>query len=196
MERYIIVPEYPYNMYTNGIVAMHSKMQRRMVYLYNNKRSNITATTISYARYLYAVHLWKTKKYLIPDDLVVDHINDDKTDDRIENFQLLTVAENTFKQNALHGRKIPILICPICMKIFTTTLSSSNFLPSRQNTIVCCSIEHTHTLRSWNIPTECRSLYAKSQRIAVLREYQDGRVLVAEIHNHHIWSKIWTSIFE
>lgn len=51
-------------------------------------------TVTSYARYLYGVKLG----HLVPDDLEVDHINDDKTDDRIENLQLLTPEQNRLKQ--------------------------------------------------------------------------------------------------
>lgn len=32
--------------------------------------------------------------YIIPSDLQVDHIDDDKTNDNVSNLQLLTQAEN------------------------------------------------------------------------------------------------------
>lgn len=187
-------PEYPYDKYTHGNVVLHSKMGRRMACLYNNRLH--MQTTISYAKYLYAVYLWKTKKYLIPDDLVVDHINDDKTDDRIENFQLLTVSENTAKQNAVNGRKIPLLICPICMKLFTVALGQSNFVPSKQNSIICCSMGHAQMLRSWMIPPDKRWLYANAQRVAMLREYPDKRLIVDDICNYPVWSKLWSAVIK
>ena len=57
--------------------------------------------------------LWK-----IPEGFEVDHINNDKTDDRLENLQLLTREENIKKNNALRHRTLVKLICPICGKEF------------------------------------------------------------------------------
>jgi ribosomal protein S2 len=42
----------------------------------------------------------------------VDHINDDYTDDRIENFQILTKTENIDKSRK--PAKIYRFICPVC----------------------------------------------------------------------------------
>jgi hypothetical protein len=41
--------------------------------------------------------VWETFKGPIPEGFVVDHINDDKSDNRLENLQLLTPKENTLK---------------------------------------------------------------------------------------------------
>jgi hypothetical protein len=41
--------------------------------------------------------VWQEYKGLIPDGYVVDHINDDKTDNRLSNLQLLTPKQNTKK---------------------------------------------------------------------------------------------------
>lgn len=64
---------------------------RRIVDLYLN---DTTRTTISYARYLMGVKLG----YEVPDHLEVDHIDDDKTNDDINNLQLLTQEENKLKE--------------------------------------------------------------------------------------------------
>lgn len=68
---------------------------------------------ISYARYL-----WEENYGKIPEGFEVDHINNDKTDDRLENLQLLTREENIKKNNALRHRTLVKLICPICGKEF------------------------------------------------------------------------------
>lgn len=68
--------------------------------------------TQSYPRYLMERHLGRR---LLPEE-TVDHINNDFRDDRIENLQLLTLAENTRKQMALHPRQIYKFICPKCGK--------------------------------------------------------------------------------
>ncbi len=47
----------------------------------------------AYARYLMEVKLGK----ILPKDVEVDHINGDKTDDRIDNLQLVSPEENKFK---------------------------------------------------------------------------------------------------
>ncbi len=66
--------------------------------------------TQSYPRYLMEQHLGRA---LEPWEHV-DHINDDYTDDRIENLQILTQTENSRK--ASKGILIATFICPICKK--------------------------------------------------------------------------------
>ena len=60
--------------------------------------------TQSYPRYLMEQHLGRE---LLPEEQV-DHINNDRTDDRIENFQLLSQADNMKE-----------CVCPTCEKTFT-----------------------------------------------------------------------------
>lgn len=64
---------------------------RLNVSLYN---SNSNRTIISYARYLMCCYLG----YILSSEYEVDHINDDKTDDRIENLQVLTKDQNMLKE--------------------------------------------------------------------------------------------------
>lgn len=67
-----------------------------------------TSRTQSYPRYLMEQHLgreleqWET----------VDHINEDATDDRIENLQILTLSENIRKSAA--SKELVIFVCPVC----------------------------------------------------------------------------------
>lgn len=65
----------------------------------NRKMVNLVGescrTTITYARYLMSVHLG----YEVPDGLEVDHEDDDKANDSIDNLQLLTKQENICKEN-------------------------------------------------------------------------------------------------
>lgn len=63
---------------------------RRVVDLFN---SNNDRTTISYARYLMSVSL---KKY-IPKKYEIDHIDNNKTNDSLENLQLLLPKDNLAK---------------------------------------------------------------------------------------------------
>lgn len=57
------------------------------------KYTNGSQTSISYARWLMQEHLERE----LTSDEHVDHINEDPTDDRIENLQVLTRVENTQK---------------------------------------------------------------------------------------------------
>jgi len=68
--------------------------------------------TKSYPRLLMEQHLGRE---LLPEE-TVDHINNDFTDDRIENLQLLTLEENAKK--AMEGRyaKLYSFTCPSCGK--------------------------------------------------------------------------------
>lgn len=83
--------EEPYkSMYASASVHANADGRKLIALIKPDGKGTVT----SYARYLYGVKLG----HLVPDDLEVDHINDDKTDDRIENLQLLTPEQNRLKQ--------------------------------------------------------------------------------------------------
>lgn len=89
----VFKPEYPWSQwYSHGFLFTRPEERNRKHIKLIGKDKAIRTT---YARYLYAVHLGQ----MIPDDLHVDHINNDPSDDRIENLQLLTASENTKKYN-------------------------------------------------------------------------------------------------
>lgn len=73
-----------------GYLQIH-RNGRKNVYLYNSDQDR---TTISYARYLMSVHIGME----IPSEYEVDHKDDDKTNDVIENLQILTKEQNRLKQ--------------------------------------------------------------------------------------------------
>lgn len=86
-----IIPEYPWSQwFTKGIITTDFKQRyRKYIKLYGDKKRYST----TYARYLYAVHTGS----LVPFGLEVDHINNDPSDDRLENYQLLTPRDNLKK---------------------------------------------------------------------------------------------------
>lgn len=98
--------EYPFEGYTLYIV-FHKKEGRRMAQLVNG---SVHRTTMSYARYLMSVQLGR----LLTEDEHVDHINDDKSDDRLENFQILTQKENREKFTKSNPATLLSFVCPIC----------------------------------------------------------------------------------
>lgn len=88
-----------------------SKDNRNRVYIYKDSQYIIGT---SYARYLMSIHLGR----LLERDEDVDHINNDKTDDRIENLQILSHLKNCTKHSVevLKGRLVMELLCPCGVK--------------------------------------------------------------------------------
>lgn len=121
--------KYPYSEdYIYGTLVVNPEGRRNI--LLRKKEGGITTT--SYARYLMSVHLGR---YLTQDECV-DHINNDKTDDRIENLQILSVAENNRKSFL----RIVKLKCPVCGEYFERPLSYFRGKKERlANGLITCS---------------------------------------------------------
>lgn len=83
---------------------------RKHVILYNSKTDR---STVSYARYLMSVKEGR----MLDRKEQVDHINEDKTDDRIENLQILSCRDN-IRKNLKHlgklGESFLNFLCPVC----------------------------------------------------------------------------------
>lgn len=108
-----VVAEYPYNDYYLYIV-FHKKENRRYANLVSIKDGKKDRKTISYARYLMSV---KEKRILNPEEHV-DHKDNNKLNDNINNLQILTLKENNIKESIRRGRKMVLLKCPSCGKEF------------------------------------------------------------------------------
>lgn len=90
---------------------LHSKEKRRIVAIVGP----VDRTSMSYARYLMCMHLGRR----LEDWEEVDHIDNDKLNDTIENLQILTKRQNKDKHTAtLNGRTMMELVCPWCNKTF------------------------------------------------------------------------------
>lgn len=101
--------EAPYgNDYRSGYLVM-SRDGRRTVILFNSSKDR---STVSYARYLMAV---KLGRYLL-DTEHVDHIDNDKTNDAVENLQILSQGDNNRK--AAKPKTFIDFVCFICGKPF------------------------------------------------------------------------------
>lgn len=120
------------NLWDKGYLSINNK-GRKIVSLY---RSANDRRTISYARYLMSVKVG----YVIPEELEVDHIDDDKTNDEIENLQILTKEENIAKNNKRREKEKEInrasfkplqRLCIQCLKQYS--LSYEQEVSKRKN---------------------------------------------------------------
>lgn len=68
--------------------------------------------TISYPKYLMEQHLGRK----LTEDETIDHINNDYTDDRLENLQILSRVDNISKSTV--PAEIMTFKCPNCFKMF------------------------------------------------------------------------------
>lgn len=104
--------KYPYTGYRLYVV-LHKGEGRRMANLV--RFCSRERTTISYARYLMSVYLGR---FLTLDEHV-DHINGDKLDDRIDNYQIMSASNNNKKHRLDNPSVLIELVCPICGVSFT-----------------------------------------------------------------------------
>lgn len=93
--------------------------------------------TISYTKYLMSVHLGR----ILERDEQVDHINNDKSDDRIENLQILSFEDNLrkFAREVKKGRFLVEMICPSCGLIFIRERRNTHLLSCRNAINTYCS---------------------------------------------------------
>lgn len=120
----IEVSDYYKDRYKSAYVVTNRE-QRKICILkdYSNKLHSM-----AYAKYLYTSHY----KCEIPLGDQIDHINGDKTDDRIENLQCISADYNARKDRK--GREMVMLVCPICGKTFL--YQKHNIKKGQQH---CCS---------------------------------------------------------
>lgn len=89
----------------------HSKEGRYFALLYNPLTKE--RRTMSWARYVMSCHL---NRELDPNTETVDHDDDNKTNDCLENLKLLTRSANSRK--ASKGITMVKLVCPYCKREF------------------------------------------------------------------------------
>lgn len=99
---------------------VENKEPRRNVILYNSDKDR---TTVSYARYLMSCELGR----FLDATEHVDHVNGDRMDDRIENYQILSPKENHNK-SLRTGETLHDFVCPVCSKQFQLTSRQSHRL--------------------------------------------------------------------
>lgn len=134
--------EYPYNDY-DLYVVFHKKEGRYYAQLILSSNRKIR-TTLSYARYLMSV---KEKRILRKEEKV-DHIDNNKQNDSIENLQILSDKQNKDKyiKESNMERKMVEFECPNCYKIFSKEYHVSH-LGKPKGIFTSCSRKCCGTLR-------------------------------------------------
>ena len=149
-----ILGEYPYNDYYLYMV-FHKKEGRRYVNLIPiDKNSGLKRHTMSYARYLISV---KEKRVLAINEHV-DHKDNNKLNDCIENLQIVSLKENNIKEAKRRGRKIIILKCPNCEKIFERSKRQTHLQKGNTYTACCRKCSSTFGVNLWRHPDDVKLL--------------------------------------
>lgn len=125
-----ILLEKPYSdIWSRGYIVVNPEGRKTLI-LYN---SPTYRSSTQYARYLLSVKIGR----FLTDAETVDHIDGDKTNDSIDNLQILSRTENnrkTFKKKDVE------LICPVCGKHFIRTRTQlRGRLERASKNDVCCS---------------------------------------------------------
>jgi hypothetical protein len=131
--------QYPYDQYLVYGPILHKGEGRRMVVLIPaDPSSGIKRTSTSYPRYLMSVHLGRK----LDRNEHVDHIDEDKLNDSIENLQVLSLAENNRKNMAARGltKAVAVLRCPSCGLVFRK-IRRMTHLVIKTNKSTSCSRE-------------------------------------------------------
>lgn len=116
-------------------------------------------TTLSWARYLMCVEMGR----VLESREHVDHIDEDKLNDEMENLQILTPGENTRKNARKRGRLWVELLCLGCEEKFFRPKSKTHL--SKGGRTTSCSSKCHYRVLSSGVTDEA----AKSN---VVREYR------------------------
>lgn len=124
-----------------GYLRVSSLDGRKRLDLFN---SNTERTTTAFARYLMSV---KLGRYLTEDE-EADHIDNDATNDLIENLQVLSVEEHKAKTKSfIEGRTFKTCVCSYCGIEFereVRQIKSDKTLCSRS-----CNAKYNREFGSW-----------------------------------------------
>lgn len=105
----------------DGYLVYHKQMQRWQVCLKHLETSE--RRTLLYSKFLMSI---KHGRWLYPDE-EVDHIDGDKSNDTLENLEILTSEKHREKTNIENGHIKESAICPACKKEFIKKRKSRRF---------------------------------------------------------------------
>lgn len=122
----------------------------------------------AYARYLLAV---KIGRYLTEDE-EADHIDNDGTNDSIDNIQILSVEEHRLKTLAFTPTQaVSKLTCSVCNKEF---LRTTREVKSRKSKRPCCSFKCSSKLPRTPPNTGSRPKITKEELLLVYYMRESG----------------------
>lgn len=85
----------------------------------------------------------------------VDHIDNDKTNDSIDNLQILSRKENLRKYaDTLTSKPRVKYICPFCQKVFDTRHGNSHLVNSKKFELKTCSHSCSSNLQKLRLSKE------------------------------------------
>lgn len=116
---------YPYDGYY-GYIWGNKKTGRKNINLYKYGSPRMIK---SYAKYVYET----THKIMVPSNMHVDHIDDDRTNDSPENLRVITEEENKRKYNRnVNTICMVVLKCPYCQTIFEKPRNKTNHVINKR----------------------------------------------------------------
>lgn len=153
----------PFEGYTVYGPTLHKKNGRYQVALVPARdRADLKRTTTSLARYRMAVHCGRR----LTSSESVDHIDEDRTNDNIDNLQLLSPRANAQKHARLkRAVQMVELRCPACATVFVREHRQTH-LGKRQGEYTACSRSCSgRAVHLWSSPEGRTSLDANVIRL-------------------------------
>jgi hypothetical protein len=156
--------EYPYNTkWTYGYIVVNGENRKHVILSGKEKLSST-----SYARYTLATALGR---FLEPHEQV-DHIDHDKTNDKLENLQILTVLENARKKAKHKGRLVAYIKCPVCHETFIRRTGNTQVVKCNEGRVACCSKQCNNEFRKLRISNKVRKQISHDTILNVCRVYE------------------------
>lgn len=151
--------------FENCTVYLNKNNENRNIVLLMNKETK-NRRNMSYARYLMCVK----EKRILEKYEQVDHIDEDKTNDNINNLQILLKLENIRKHHRFMNIKPRMvkMTCPNCNNIFNRRIDNSHVQRKHKN-YCCCSLKCQHILQSRRLSKEDMIEIGKNQVIEIFR---------------------------
>lgn len=155
-----ITPVFPYDNYKTGGIYVNPK-GRKLISLYS---SHIDKLMREYARYLVEV---KEQRLLGPDE-EVDHVDNDCTNDDVDNLQILSNSDHRYKTDAFKGTLNVVMFCPICKQKFIRRYTWTH-LRHDDWVMSMCSIECNSKYRQILISSDITKWVRQHQVLYIIR---------------------------
>ena len=153
--------EYPYNTkWKHGYIVTNGENRKHVCLVGGKERS-----TTSLARYMVSTALGR----FLEEWEHVDHIDHDKTNDELENLQILTVYENNRKESERKGRLVSEIECPNCKEIFIRRKGLTQAVKCNEGKVTCCSHECRAEFLKRNYPSSVRRKISQKSLLRVYR---------------------------